>query len=150
MSQHCRLVAMNFVTRVCIYLTIFAYIMSQHQKASVLSGWETSGAEGLDNSVRCAFFGRNLRSRSAIGSHAFAPLEASRRVTNDIPLGCSLLLPVHTVNCVQTLKAVDSLFSAPELGKVYGHPVDVYSLGITLFTVWGVGSVPRFMSASLC
>jgi hypothetical protein len=27
------------------------------------------------------------------------------RVTNDIPLGCSLLLPVGTVNCVQTLKA---------------------------------------------
>jgi hypothetical protein len=32
-------------------------------------------------------------------------LEASRRVTNGIPLGYSLLLPVHTVNCVQTLKA---------------------------------------------
>jgi hypothetical protein len=26
------------------------------------------------------------------------------RVTNDIPLGCALLLPVDTVNCVQTLK----------------------------------------------
>jgi predicted nucleic acid-binding Zn-ribbon protein len=26
-------------------------------------------------------------------------------VTNGIPLGCSLLLPVYTVNCVQTLKA---------------------------------------------
>jgi hypothetical protein len=26
------------------------------------------------------------------------------RVTNGIPLGCSLLLPVSTVNCVQTLK----------------------------------------------
>jgi hypothetical protein len=26
-------------------------------------------------------------------------------VTNDIPLGCPLFLPVHTVNCVQTLKA---------------------------------------------
>jgi hypothetical protein len=38
--------------------------------------------------------------------HAFAPLEASRRVTNGIPLGCPLFLPVHTVNCVQTLKAV--------------------------------------------
>jgi hypothetical protein len=40
----------------------------------------------------------------AIGSHACS-LEASRRVTNGIPLGCSLFLPVHTVNCVQTLKA---------------------------------------------
>jgi hypothetical protein len=27
------------------------------------------------------------------------------RVTNGIPLGCSLLLPVDTVNSVQTLKA---------------------------------------------
>jgi CO/xanthine dehydrogenase Mo-binding subunit len=26
-------------------------------------------------------------------------------VTNGIPLGCPLFLPVHTVNCVQTLKA---------------------------------------------
>jgi hypothetical protein len=41
----------------------------------------------------------------AIGSHACS-LEASRRVTNGIPLGSSLFLPVHTVNCVQTLKVV--------------------------------------------
>jgi hypothetical protein len=27
------------------------------------------------------------------------------RVTNSLPLGCSLLLPVGTVNSVQTLKA---------------------------------------------
>jgi hypothetical protein len=40
----------------------------------------------------------------AIGSHACSLLQASRRVTNDIPLGCPLFLPVHTVNCVQTLK----------------------------------------------
>jgi hypothetical protein len=46
-------------------------------------------------------------SRSAIGSHAFDPLEASRRVANAIPLGCPLFSPVHTVNCVQTLKADD-------------------------------------------
>jgi hypothetical protein len=26
-------------------------------------------------------------------------------VTNGIPLGCPRFLPVHTVNCVQTLKA---------------------------------------------
>jgi hypothetical protein len=31
--------------------------------------------------------------------------EANRRVTNGIPLGCPLFLPVHTVKCVQTLKA---------------------------------------------
>jgi hypothetical protein len=41
-----------------------------------------------------------------IGSHACS-LESSSRVTNGIPLGWPLLLPVHTVNCVQTLKAYD-------------------------------------------
>jgi alpha-mannosidase II len=40
----------------------------------------------------------------AIGSHACS-LEVNMRVTNGIPLGCSLLLPADTVNCVQTLKA---------------------------------------------
>jgi hypothetical protein len=40
----------------------------------------------------------------AIGSHACS-LEANMRVTNAIPLKSSLLLPVHTVNCVQTRKA---------------------------------------------
>jgi hypothetical protein len=49
----------------------------------------------------------------AIGSHAFAPLEASRRVTNATPLGCPLLLPVGTVNCVQTLKAGDGVVRCP-------------------------------------
>jgi tRNA A-37 threonylcarbamoyl transferase component Bud32 len=39
----------------------------------------------------------------AIGSHACSR-EANMRVTNGIPLGSSLLLPVYTVNCVQTLK----------------------------------------------
>jgi hypothetical protein len=32
-------------------------------------------------------------------------IQASRRVTNGIPLGCSLFLPIHTLICVQTLKA---------------------------------------------
>jgi hypothetical protein len=39
------------------------------------------------------------------GCH-WIPREANTRVTNGIPLGSSLLLPVDTVNCVQTLKAV--------------------------------------------
>jgi hypothetical protein len=43
-------------------------------------------------------FGRNLAFEDAIGSHACS-FEARMRVTNGIPLGCSLLLPVHTVNC---------------------------------------------------
>jgi serine/threonine protein kinase len=54
-----------------------------------------------------------LEDAIAIGSHAFS-LEANMRVTNGIPLGSSLLLPVDTVNCVAPLKA------------------DVWSLGITL------------------
>jgi hypothetical protein len=42
----------------------------------------------------------------AIGSQACS-LEANMRVNNDIPLGCSLFLPiVHTINCVQTLKVL--------------------------------------------
>jgi hypothetical protein len=41
----------------------------------------------------------------AIGSHACS-LEANMRVPNGIPMGCPLLLPVGTVNCAQTLKAV--------------------------------------------
>jgi hypothetical protein len=61
--------------------------------------WDCSG-----RTVRV--FERNLHSRSAIEFHAFAPLESSMRVTNDIPLGSLLLLPVGTVNSVQTRKDV--------------------------------------------
>jgi hypothetical protein len=53
--------------------------------------------------ARCAFFDRNLHFEDAIGSHACS-LEASVRVINGIPLGCSLFLLGRTVNCVQTLK----------------------------------------------
>jgi Ca2+-binding EF-hand superfamily protein len=49
-------------------------------------------------------FRQEFTLEDAIGSHACS-LEARMRVNNGIPLGCSLLLPVHTVNCVQTLKA---------------------------------------------
>jgi hypothetical protein len=35
-------------------------------------------------------FGQKFTLEDAIEFHAFAPLEASRRVTNDIPLGCPL------------------------------------------------------------
>jgi hypothetical protein len=59
-------------------------------------------------------FGWNVRCTSSTeiytrGCHwfprlAFAPLEASRCVTDDIPLGCPLPLIITTVNSVQTLK----------------------------------------------
>jgi hypothetical protein len=42
-------------------------------------------------------------------SHACS-LEASKRVTNAVPLGCSILLPVDTVYCVLTLKAKELRF----------------------------------------
>jgi hypothetical protein len=48
-------------------------------------------------------FEQNLALEDAIGSHACS-LEANIHVTNDIPLGSPLLLPIGTVNCVQTLK----------------------------------------------
>jgi hypothetical protein len=48
-------------------------------------------------------FGQGFTLKKAIEFHAFAPL-ACTRVSNGIPLGCPLFLPVHTVNCVQTLK----------------------------------------------
>jgi hypothetical protein len=50
-----------------------------------------------------ARFRQKFTLEDAIGSHACS-LEANTRVTNGLPLGSSLLLPVDTVNCVQTLK----------------------------------------------
>jgi hypothetical protein len=49
-------------------------------------------------------FRQKFTLEDAIGSHACS-LEANIRVTNGIPLGSPLILPVDTVNCVQTLKA---------------------------------------------
>jgi hypothetical protein len=50
-----------------------------------------------------ARFSTEFTPEDAIGAHACS-LEANMRATNGIPLGCLLLLPVGTVNCVQTLK----------------------------------------------
>jgi hypothetical protein len=49
-------------------------------------------------------FRQKFTLEDAIGSHACS-LQANMRVTNGIPLGSSLLLPVGTVISVQTLKA---------------------------------------------
>jgi hypothetical protein len=60
---------------------------------------------GLEASIRTVrVFRQKFTLEDAIGSHACS-LEANMRVTNGIPLGSSILLPVCTVNCVQTLKA---------------------------------------------
>jgi hypothetical protein len=48
-------------------------------------------------------FRQKFTLEDAIGPHA-SWLEASRRVTNGIPLGCPHFLQVRTVNCIQTLK----------------------------------------------
>jgi hypothetical protein len=55
--------------------------------------------------VRCSFFDRNLHSRMPLVPTHARSFQASMRVTNLIPFGCSLLLPVDTVNYIQTLKA---------------------------------------------
>jgi hypothetical protein len=57
-----------------------------------------------------ARFRQKFTLEDAIGSHACS-LEANTRVTNGIPLGSSLLLPVCTVNCFQTLKACQRIQS---------------------------------------
>jgi hypothetical protein len=51
-----------------------------------------------------AHFRQKFALEGAIEFHSFAPLEANMPVTNGIPLGGSLLLPVGTVNSAQTLK----------------------------------------------
>jgi hypothetical protein len=51
-------------------------------------------------------FQQKFTFEDAIELHAFAPLEANMRVTNGILLGIPLLLPVGTVNSVQTLKVL--------------------------------------------
>jgi O-acetyl-ADP-ribose deacetylase (regulator of RNase III) len=59
------------------------------------------GGGGVDGTVR--IFRLEVSLEDAIGAHA-SSLEASMRVTNGIPIGVSLLLPVGTIICVQTLK----------------------------------------------
>jgi hypothetical protein len=65
---------------------------------------------GITTRLTCSMSGARFRQKftldDAFEVHAFAQLEASRRVTDGNPLGCPLCLPVHTVTCVQTLKAV--------------------------------------------
>jgi hypothetical protein len=82
----------------------------------------------------------------AIGSHACS-LEANTRVTNGISLGSSLLLPIDTVNCVQTLK--DKTFEIASAGSV--QVVDasgtvLLEIGVEAGDIW-YGALPS-LSAS--
>jgi hypothetical protein len=69
-------------------------------------GWSTTYTD-LGDPSKAEMCGARFRQKftleDAIGSHACS-LQASKRAHNGFPLGCSLLLPVHTVNCVQTRK----------------------------------------------
>jgi hypothetical protein len=88
----------------CAFLLtgVIGYVVSTHRRHGVAKPSPSTQQQAVH--VRCAFSGRNPLSRSAVEFHAFAPLDASKRVTNGIPLGCPLLLPVGSVNSVQTLK----------------------------------------------
>jgi hypothetical protein len=89
------------------------YVVPPHVQVSTTSpkdGWHLGNMVG--RTVRV--FRQKFTLEGVNGSHAFAPLEVSRCVTNGIPLGCPLFLPVHTVNCVQTLKA--QLVQQPHAG----------------------------------
>jgi len=43
--------------------------------------------------------------------------------------------------------ALDSLYSAPELGKCYGYAADVFSLGMTLMALWATADIGRGAAA---
>jgi hypothetical protein len=76
-------------------------ILTAASDGSSFLAFSTAMVQDMDGTVRV--FRQKFTLEDAIGSHACS-LEASSRVTNGIPLGSSLFLPVHTVNCVQTLK----------------------------------------------
>jgi hypothetical protein len=80
------------------------------------------------NVLVLVFEPKNALSRMPlVGSHAFAPLEASRRMTNSIPLGCPLPLTVRTFYDVTTPKA-----PAQSYQILNGAVTDVDSTVITM------------------
>jgi hypothetical protein len=68
----------------------------------------TMGPVGISDLIGTVIaFRQKFTLVDAIGSHASsleANIEANMRMTNGFPLGSSLLVPVCTVHCVQTLK----------------------------------------------
>jgi hypothetical protein len=92
--------------------------------------------------VRCAFFDGNLHSEftleeyfeDAVGSHACS-FEASMRVTNGIPIGRSLLLPVDIVICVTPLKAHDGIDSVIALMTSHHCRHKMAFVGLTIDSV---------------
>jgi hypothetical protein len=99
-----------------ITLTITLTLTSYHTSGAVgfwsytwclciaYADWQPLGWGDRDCGGTVRVFRQKFTFEDAIGSHACS-LEANTRVTNGIPFGSSLLLPVDTVNCIQTLKA---------------------------------------------
>jgi hypothetical protein len=87
------------------YPCLLTFLCVTPLKAKSVNQLNVVGLLSVPGTVRV--FRQKFTLEDAIGSHACS-LEASTRVTNGIPLGSSLLLPVCTVNCVQTLKVLCS------------------------------------------
>jgi hypothetical protein len=94
-----------------VVLSSMEAAVEQAQQVSMFGRLQTAveipdGVRPLQGAV--LFFRHKFTLENAIESHACSPEcspEANMCVTNGIPLGCPLLLPVDTVNCVATLKA---------------------------------------------
>jgi hypothetical protein len=79
-------------------------IVSSRLAAEVLDVVDQTCWENTARLIPCgARFCNRFTLEDAIGSHACS-LEASMRVTNDIPLGCPLPLTITTANSIQILK----------------------------------------------
>jgi hypothetical protein len=105
-----------------------------------------SHSKSYDSLMHGARFRQKFTLEDAIGSHACsleANIEANTRVTNGIPLGSSLLLPVDTVNCVQTLKACGAVL-------LRLHNITSLIMGAYLQTVVTYGATPLCMLIYLC
>jgi hypothetical protein len=88
-------------------------------------------------------FRQKFTLEDAIGSHACS-FEANMRVTNGIPLGCSLLLPVDTVNSVQTRKAPALVKIAEDAGQPVPDWLLVYKKAKAA-KQWAVSKIPVSM-----
>jgi hypothetical protein len=87
-------------------ITVGVSMVSSVMVSAIKGAADQYGMSSVFICVRCAFFNRGFHPRNAFAFHAFARLDASMGVAKGIPLEWSLLLPVGTVNCVQTLKAI--------------------------------------------